>query len=289
MFERIVLATDLSPDWNQILGCAEEFKSLGCEQIILTHVIADKGTTGTHSAASSEVLPTLVLQKKQLESQGFNVIIETPVGQPAFSLNEVAQHYFALLIVAGSHGKSALREAVLGSVSNALLHQIQCPVLLINTKRLQEEALGKPCQLRTGELLRHVLFPTDFSTVANGAIVVLKELIPRGVKEITLLHALEVMEPCPAAALAPAEAAAKSCLSSLKSDLKSTGDSIVHSHMSQGHPISIILDFLRKGDFSLVVIGTQGRGLVAEIFLGSVAYNIARLAPCPVLLVPQPC
>jgi nucleotide-binding universal stress UspA family protein len=289
MFERIVLATDLSPDWNKILGCAEEFKSLGCERIILTHVIVAKGTTDAHSAASSEVLPTLVAQKKQLESQGFNVIIETPAGQPAFSLNEVARHHFASLIVAGSHGKSALREAVLGSVSNALLHQIQCPVLLINTKRLQVEAQGKPCQLRAGELLRHVLFPTDFSTVANEAIVVLKDLIPRGVNEITLLHALEVMEPCPEAALAPAEAAAKSCLSSLKSDLKSAGDSIVHSHMSQGHPISIILNFLRRGDFSLVVIGTQGRGLVAEIFLGSVAYNIARLAPCPVLLVPQPC
>ena len=106
---------------------------------------------------------------------------------------------------------------------------------------------------------------------------------------MTLLHALEVMEPCPAAALAPAEAAAKSCLSAMESQFKSAGDSQIHSHMSQGHPISIILDFLRKGNFSLVVMGTQGRGLVAEILLGSVAYNIARLAPCPVLLVPQPC
>lgn len=289
MFERIVLAMDLSPDWDRILVCAEEFKSLGCEQIILTHVVAAKGITGAHPAARSEVLPTLVAQKKQLESQGFNVIIETPVGQPAFSLNEVAENHFTSLIVVGSHGKSALREAVLGSVSNALLHQIRCPVLLINTKRLQEESPGNPCQLRTGELLRHVLFPTDFSTVGNGAIMVLRNLIPRGVAEMTLLHALEVMEPCPAAALAPAEAAAKSCLSAMESQFKSAGDSRILTHMSQGHPISIILDFLRKGNFSLVVMGTQGRGLVAEILLGSVAYNIARLAPCPVLLVPQPC
>jgi len=32
-------------------------------------------------------------------------------------------------------------------------------------------------------------------------------------------------------------------------------------------------------------MGTQGRSLLAEILLGSVAYNIARLAPCPVLLM----
>jgi hypothetical protein len=74
--------------------------------------------------------------------------------------------------------------------------------------RLQEETSGKPCPLRTGELLRHVLFPTDFSSVGNGAVMVVKKLIPLGVAEMTILHALEVMEPCPAAVMAPAEEAA---------------------------------------------------------------------------------
>jgi nucleotide-binding universal stress UspA family protein len=48
-----------------------------------------------------------------------------------------------------------------------------------------------------------------------------------------------------------------------------------------------ILEALREGNFSLVVMGAQGKGLFSEIFLGSVAYNIARLAPCPVLLIPR--
>ena len=289
MFERIVLATDLSPDWDRITGCAEEFKSLGCEQLILTHVIVSSGIPGPHPATRSKVLPTLTLQKKQLESLGFDVVIETPTGPPAFSLNEVAEYHFASLIVVGTHGKSVWREAVLGSVSNALLHQIRCPVLLINTQRLQEETSGKPCSLHIGELLRHVLFPTDFSTVGNGAVMVMKKLIPMGVAETTILHALEVMEPCPAAVMAPAEEAAQSCLSALEQNLHSAGTTRMHNLLIQGHPISIILDLLRKGDFSMVVMGTQGRGLVTEILLGSVAYNIARLAPCPVLLVPQLC
>jgi nucleotide-binding universal stress UspA family protein len=33
-------------------------------------------------------------------------------------------------------------------------------------------------------------------------------------------------------------------------------------------------------------MGTQGKGFIKELFLGSVAHNVARLAPCPVLLVP---
>jgi nucleotide-binding universal stress UspA family protein len=33
-------------------------------------------------------------------------------------------------------------------------------------------------------------------------------------------------------------------------------------------------------------MGTQGKGFIKEIFLGSVAHNVSRLAACPVLLIP---
>ena len=31
---------------------------------------------------------------------------------------------------------------------------------------------------------------------------------------------------------------------------------------------------------------TQSQGYIAEISLGSVAHNISRFAPCPILLIP---
>ncbi len=287
MFERVVLATDLSADWDQIIACAAEFKALGCTQTILTHVIVTKGLVGADTVAQAEAQPQLEAQRKQLEAHGFDVIVETPVGLPAFSLNEVAQRHCASLIVVGSHGKSAWREAVLGSVSNALLHHARFPILLINVKRLREEETGARCQLHTRELLRHVLFPTDFSTVASPAVPLLEYLIPKGLSEVTLLHALDVLDAYPPAVLAPAEAAAKGFTKALVERLQAAGIPRVHSHISKGHPIPMILDFLKTSDFSLVVMGTQGRSLLTEILLGSVAYNIARLAPCPVLLVPK--
>ena len=213
------------------------------------------------------------------------MIVETPLGLPAFSLNEVAQSHCASLIVVGSHGKSTWWEAVLGSVSNALLHHARFPILLINVKRLREEEPGARCQLHTRELLRHVLFPTDFSTVASQAVPLLKYLVPRGLSEVTLLHALEVLDAYPPAVLAPAETAARGYIEALVQRLKAAGIPRVHSHIATGHPIPMILEALKTGDFSLVVMGTQGRSLLAEILLGSVAYNIARLAPCPVLLM----
>jgi nucleotide-binding universal stress UspA family protein len=287
MFEKIVLATDLSADWDQIIACAAEFKALGCTHAILTHVITAKGLVGADAVAQVLSEPKLEAQRKQLETHGFDVIVETPVGLPASSLNEIAQRHCASLIVVGSHGKSAWREAVLGSVSNALLHHARFPILLLNVKRLREEETGAVCQLHSRELLRHALFPTDFSNVASLAVPLLEYFIPKGLSEVTLLHALDVLDAYPPAVLAPAEAAARGFTKALVERLQAAGIDQVHSHISKGHPIPMILDALKTGDFSLVVMGTQGRSLLTEILLGSVAYNIARLAPCPVLLIPK--
>ncbi|MBM4287082.1 MAG: universal stress protein [Deltaproteobacteria bacterium] len=53
-----------------------------------------------------------------------------------------------------------------------------------------------------------------------------------------------------------------------------------------GRPIPAILTALNTLDISLIVMGTQGKGFIKELFLGSVAQTISRLAPCPVLLIP---
>ena len=286
MFEKIVLATDLSAEWDQILGCAQEFRSLGCSQAILVHVIVTKGLVGADTTLHLESLPKLESQRKQLESQGFEVIVETPVGLPAFSVNDIAERHCASLIVIGSHGKSAWREAILGSVSNAVLHHARFPILLINMKRLGEGG-GGSCQLRITNLLRHVLFPTDFSTVANGAAAYMEYLVSRGLSEVTVLHALEVFDIWAPAVLVPAEKAAHAYAEVLVSHLEEAGVSRVHSRIAKGHPIPMILESLKSDDFSLVAMGTQGKSLLSEILLGSVAYNISRLAPCPVLLIPR--
>ncbi len=255
MFEKIVLATDLSSDWDQIIGCGEEFKALGCTRAILTHVIISKGLVGADAAALSEAEPKLESQRKQFESHGFEVITETPVGLPAFSLNEVAARHCASLIVVGSHGKSAWREAILGSVSNAVLHRARFPTLLLNVKRLREER-GESCQLKVRELLRHVLFPTDFSPVAAGAGMYLQYLVPKGLSEVTVLHALEVMESYAPAVLEPARAAARAHSDALVDRLRAAGIRRVHGEVSIGHPIPMILEHLKTGTFSLVVMGS---------------------------------
>jgi nucleotide-binding universal stress UspA family protein len=287
MFQTIVLATDLSPAWDEIVACAGEFQVLGCTRVILTHVIGVKFMMGMEGKLKAEARPKLEAQKAKLEAQGLAVAIEMPTGLPAYSLNEVARCGGADLIVMGSHGQSLWREEVLGCVTCAVLHHAEYPVLLLNVKVKEGLAQGT-CRLQATELLRHVLFPTDFSEIAQRACTVVTYLASKGASRVTLLNALDVPghEAYPPGYQEWAEAAARELLEHWGQRLKQAGVQQVETRFDATHPIPAILEVLKTQDISIIIMGTQGKGFIREIFLGSVAHNVSRLAPCPVLLIP---
>ncbi|KNY09491.1 universal stress protein UspA [Achromobacter piechaudii] len=52
-----------------------------------------------------------------------------------------------------------------------------------------------------------------------------------------------------------------------------------------GHVTKEILDCAKKGKFDLVVLGSKGRGAIADLLIGSVAQRVLAAAQQPVLLV----
>jgi nucleotide-binding universal stress UspA family protein len=287
MFKTIVLATDLSPAWDEIVACAGEFKALGCAQVILTNVIVAKFRSGLEEMLRADVRPKLEAQQRQLEAQGLRVEVEIPVGMPAASLNEIAVRHGADLIVVGSHGTALWREAVLGCFTCAVVHHTKYPTLLINV-RVKKDQETDTCRLHCGSLLRHVLFPTDFSEIGVRAGEFLEILATRGISQVTLLNTLDVPghEEYPAGYQEIAEGAARQLLEKWKHRLLEAGIPVVHDRFAPGHPLPAILQVLESQDVSLIVMGTQGKGFIEELFLGSVAHNVCRLATCPVLLIP---
>lgn len=262
-------------------------QTLGCSLTILTHVITPNFFTGADAGIRSRTEPALAAQRRQLAAQGLEVIVETPIGLPGFSLHEVARKYDASLIIMGSHGKSLWREGVLGSFSSAVLHNAQYPLLILPVRVAageQQESSIWQCS----ELLRHLLFPTDFSATAAQALCCLELLASKGVDRVTLMHALQVPpgEFYEAGLSETLEAAARNSLEVLQGRLEAAGVDRVETRLAYGHPVAVILELLRTLDISLIVMGTQGKGFIQEIFLGSVAHNISRVAPCPVLLIP---
>ena len=61
---------------------------------------------------------------------------EIATGDPAHTIVDIAERFSCDLIVMGARGASALRSALLGSVSNEVLHAAQVPVMIV---KLEEE------------------------------------------------------------------------------------------------------------------------------------------------------
>lgn len=52
-----------------------------------------------------------------------------------------------------------------------------------------------------------------------------------------------------------------------------------------GDVTETILEMATEGHYDLIVLGEKARSVLVSFFLGSTAYNVARRAPCSVVLV----
>ena len=92
------------------------------------------------------------------------------MGLPAYSLNEIACRYGADLIVVGSHGQSPLAGGGAGVFHLCGVAPCHVPHAAVNVRVKTDQASGPlPLALRL-ELLRHILFPTDFSEIGQRAL-----------------------------------------------------------------------------------------------------------------------
>jgi len=281
MFRKMMVCTDLSPASDALIQCVEELKTIGMEEVILTHVIYVANTPGLEEMLAKEARPALERQKKTLEGQGVRVVVEMPFGLPAYSLNETAEKHDVSAILIGSHGKGILPSAPLGSVTVKLLQQTRRPILMARIAILN----GEICHLACGKLFSNILYPTDFSETAERALGYLAQISTGAKSPVTLLHISDEKN-LDDESRQRLEDGASFLAEAKKNRLKSLGISEVTIELAFGDPAQQIINRTTKGDFSLIVMGSQGKGLVREVFLGSVSNEVIRNASLPVLLIP---
>ncbi|MDZ7922421.1 universal stress protein [Rhodoferax sp.] len=73
------------------------------------------------------------LQRAQalLDEAGVDYECEVAKGDPAHTLIDISERFGCDLVVMGARGTSALRSAMLGSVSNEVLHASTVPVVIV--------------------------------------------------------------------------------------------------------------------------------------------------------------
>jgi nucleotide-binding universal stress UspA family protein len=59
----------------------------------------------------------------------------------------------------------------------------------------------------------------------------------------------------------------------------------VEHRLGQGDPATVIVNIAQDAGAGLIVMGTHGRTGLGRVLMGSVAEQVLRKAPCPVLTV----
>jgi nucleotide-binding universal stress UspA family protein len=141
---------------------------------------------------------------------------------------------------------------------------------------------------RTRISLKHILYATDFSPAAEAALPYVRGLTKQyGAK----VHAVHVRLPATYPIVAPemmpqyieaAEEQAKFEAQQLHEMLAGIPHDV---SVSEGEIWPTLSDMVRQQNIDLIVIGTQGRTGLGRTLIGSVAEEIFRSAPCPVLTV----
>jgi nucleotide-binding universal stress UspA family protein len=73
--------------------------------------------------------------KQQAAEQGIEAAVELVPKRPVDALIAVAETREARMIVVGTHGEPPLKEMILGSTPNKLLHVSELPVLVVPNQR----------------------------------------------------------------------------------------------------------------------------------------------------------
>ncbi len=279
MFERVLVAMDLSPATEALVSTLPGLREFGTREIILAHVARPIREPVSNSLREiGDLRERLNELAGRLAEEDVRVTVEVPNGSPASELIKVADAKDPDVIVVGSRSHTRIREAFVGSVAWELVRRANRPVML---KRIQADRHDAEAALKARRqgLPDRVVHPTDFSTTAQRSLPWLQALAARGVRTFTLLHVLPVE-----AKDGRDEALAQ--LEKLAAEIDPTGNAEISCKVRLGTPHEEILSEGGKSRHNMVVMGTHGRGVLPEIVMGSESRQVVRRANATVLLIP---
>lgn len=283
MFDKIIVVSEVSNASSEMVKCVKSLKSMGAEECLLIQCFNPQDIdAGVSSYLTSIFNENLKNQSTMLAEQGFKVKTQIISGNIKSEINRIAQEDQYSLIVVGAENHSIVGSLFLGGIAYDILYGSTKPILLIKDTN-QDQSTGD-----TKDLMRHILFPTDFSENADIAFEKVKEMVKNGVKKVTIFHIQDEskINPYLLHRLVEFNEVDNGRLQKLKNQLISLNEVEVEIQIRYGAPTAEIIKFVDQEKIPLIVMGTQGRGFIKEIFLGSVSHNIVRHASASVLLIP---
>lgn len=288
MSSKFIIVSDVSPDSFAVVKCIGGLKAYGADHCLLLQCLSlHEATSIAVSYTTSKIECMLRDQKQILEQQGFTVETRGLLGSAKREINRIAIEEDYSLIVIGLHSRTMVTEALLGGIAHDVVHEASKPILIVRLEKQQVEGISR-IQVSRSDLSGHILFPTDFSENADHAFSYVKKLVGDGAKHVTLLHVQDEARIAPHLKdrLEEFNEIDRVRLEKMKEILTLKGNADIEIELAYGAPFTEIMCLIRERNVNLVVMGSQGRGFIKELFLGSVSHNIARNSEASVLLIP---
>lgn len=193
------------------------------------------------------------------------------------------------LVVVGSHSRSGLKRMVMGSFAEELLLRSKVPVLIVGS---QAEGWR--------DKNRKILVPSDLSDPRSPILSDALDLAQRLQATVTLLHVLpSPVEPVVQSGvylLGGGWVPTPIYLEKERTRQKQNAEKFIAQATERGIPCELILDDrassvvesilekAREKQVSLIAMAAQS-GPIASAILGSITRQVARSAPCPVVVL----
>jgi nucleotide-binding universal stress UspA family protein len=145
----------------------------------------------------------------------------------------------------------------------------------------------KTATAQTTASFRNILFATDFSSAAAHAVPYVKRIAKRYDADLVALHVRPpAVNPITEPGTWPSAESIRMKDEEYRDQLLDTFAGIRTTALVEEGDIQSRLDeAIQKNNTDLVVIGTRGRSGLGKVLMGSVAEEIFRTVPCPVLTV----
>jgi nucleotide-binding universal stress UspA family protein len=285
-FRHAVVALDLSDASDLIIECVSSFQNLGTEKITLVTVLSVPFEQKDSEFDTVREQKQLEDYQKKLTEAGFEVEIHIRKGLHYYPPTEI-------LTAANEVDADFVAELLSGSTATELLQRSELPVYLINLA-LQKDPenederslkLPHPCS----ESTKHVLYATDFSDGAYRTYKVLRDMEGAGiVDKISMIHvqghhAIAIKDPVSRERLTEQN---REQLDRIRNKLSDNTREDTELIITFGTPAKEIVDAAKERNATMIMMGSQGKGFMQELFLGSVSNKVTRLSNTPVLLIP---
>lgn len=265
--KRILVPLDGSPEAEAILKAVTPILKSAFAEVGLLSVI-DEGEASTQA---TEYLDRIA---RGLQLQGIRATFHLRTGDPAREILDFTAGGGADLIAMTTHGRSGFSRLLTGSVTEEVLRHAAVPVLVCRPDTglqvWKRAVVALDGSARSEEILpeaawvcRRMRIPADVVKVAHPVVT------GGGIDT-------EFASPTPAENVLPYLQEACGRLS--------REDVVARAFPLLGAPAAEIIRHARESGASLICMTTHGRTGLTRLLLGSIAEEVLRHAPCPVLV-----